>query len=720
MSSSFFARFLLAFVLCSISSALGQSMTTNPGDAAAQSSGAGVRISLQGDVAGYRLAEMLWAIYAQSPDALPVQKLRVGSGSICAILEAANYPPPCEAYYPLIDRINGSSVSRRTLQDQDTVTLPDISIALDKSIRVFSKRDKSEAIQGNELLKNWKEIGAQRIERPDSFAVRFNTYELVVPAPDDDSANALFDQVIRYRSPNVLVNVLSNSMNPEPRLHSYKALPDSSALEKQCSNGTLNDRIHEGLPLFRYLELMEGDQDALAVMKSGLATAATNVPVTLVDTILDEDQKDVTASGSASWSCKWSDFIGSKHHANHLRGLIESAGPLHLFEGVADHVNVTGYSWWKPAEDNPNKLVKGDINRATQLAGLFNESYSASTPIPVFVVATEFEGYSSKAKTASGQLLGPEKRFGRQPEQSVLKARPLLIVSSGQATGEQNGTGESGEGQANNDQYPVALTPTDPHSPQNLGDLENVVVVTACSICSGNSAKLFEKAYYSGANQHMVHIAAPGAEPIVGWVDGKYLSAAGGTSQSAALVAGLAGAMISQFPNIYVSPHVVKTRLQATSRPIPPMEDGSVNPDAAKLTAGIVDPILALLDPNKNWLKQNGKWRDVAVRRWTTDSFDVGTPFAAGSININSSSVLRIVKTREADSYTQRTYSIYIDALQVQGDNSVPGATVDRTDFVTKLGGAGLLLCDGTTVALTKIDDFIVRANGIKSSGCKK
>jgi Subtilase family len=712
----FFSCFFFAgsFLLCLLSPCANAGQATIKSDRQpTQADTLGVRLSFQGGVAGYKLAEVLTTVFQDHPESLKLQSYQIGNSSICGLLQNLNYPPPCDAYYPLIDRINKSSVSKKNLQNEDLVALPSLPIVSDKSIRVFSKLDKGEVVQGNELLRNWHDLGAQRIEAADSFAIKFVTYDLVVPATDDESANVLFEDLVKYRSPNLLINLLTNTINPNPKLHFYfpgSAFPDQGDLKTDCASGALKTRSLEGLPLFRYRELMNGDQDALSLMKAGLTTSPASVTVTLIDTVLDPDQQDMPPSAVSSWSCAWSNFIGSKHHANHLRGIIGSVGPLHLFEGMSDHVSVQGYSWWKPADDHPEKLAKGSTDRGAELAGIFFDSFSASLPIPVFLAATYFEGYSKQAQNPSGQLAGPEKRFGRQPEQSIQKARPLLIVSAGQPDEENS---------EENDNIPVALSPTDPHSPQNLGDLENVVVVTACKVCGGASPKLLDKANFSAAHQHMVHIAAPGADPVVGWIDGASLSAAAGTSQSAALVAGLAASMIGQFPNVYVSGHVVKTRLQATSRPISPLPDGTPNPDATKLAAGIVDPVLALLDPGKHWLKQGGKWKNVTIRKWSTDNLSIGTPSGQGTVSFKTSAVLRVVKTHNADDALQTVYTIYVDPLKAEADDSMPGAAMDRYDFVSKLGNTALVLCDGSNIPLSKTEDLLISVSGVTKNECK-
>jgi subtilase family protein len=668
-----------------------------PVDASPNQQTIGVRISFQGDVVGRNVALVLSRVYEQSPALLKPEQYSPADGdTVCGILQARGYPPPCDDYLPLIDRINQSPVSKRPLA-KTPLTIPGLKLRQNRSIREFSKLDANENKRGNDLLVNWQFLGATRIEArsPNTFAISFTTYNLLVSTEDDSSANALFERLVPYRSLNIVINLLTNGVNPPAKLHGsdYTGFPDSTDVQVDCHTGDLKHKGENGLPVYRYDGLMNGDKDAVQAMKSGLTQSPPETAsVVLIDTVLDSE----IHGALESWSCKWGKFIDSLHHANHLRGIINSAGPINLFEGVADHTQVSNYSWWKPADDNPNKLAKGSTERATDLAEIFNGGYT-SRPLPIYLAATDFDGYSDKLKNSEGQLVAPEKRFGREPEQTILRARPLLIVAAGQ------------------DSAPIALSTVSAHSPQNLGDFENVVVVTACSQC-GPSFELYKQAYFSAQGQRMVHVAAPGVALIAGWIDNDNLGAAGGTSQSAAMVAGVAASMISHFPHIYTDPRSIKIRLQTTSRPMPPLPDGTANPDAAKITAGIVDPILALLDPTKHWLKQNGTWSSVKVRRWSTDNFNVLNT-SRNPASFKSASVLRIINTQRGTATDPTSvFTLYVDELK---NGTGPAGAVQRFDLVSKLGPTTLVLCDGTNVSLPKVDDLIVSMYGITSHDCQ-
>jgi hypothetical protein len=143
-------------------------------------------------------------------------------------------------------------------------------------------------------------------------------------------------------------------------------------------------------------------------------------------------------------------------------------------------------------------------------------------------------------------------------------------------------------------------------SPVNLGDLPNVIVVTACDNCSEGNASVWKDAFFSN---RLVHVAAPGIDVLAPVGPGRF-AVAGGTSQATAIVGGLVGAMINCYPRHYrgnsaqreLLSNVVKERLQYTSRPIFYEPD-----DLKRLAAGVVDPQAALLDPGKTWVKLRGQ-----------------------------------------------------------------------------------------------------------------
>src|SRR5262249_45656983 len=132
-----------------------------------------------------------------------------------------------------------------------------------------------------------------------------------------------------------------------------------------------------------------------------------------------------------------------------------------------------------------------------------------------------------------------------------------------------------------------------------LGDVPNVLVVTSCQDCYSDRPSISHWANYSGIRSSgLVNIAAPGgtdAKRIPAPITEKNYGLAFGTSQSTALVGGLAAAMMACYPGTYSAPSL-KTRLLTTS--LPPLSRDV----AEKISVGIVDASKALLNPNFHWL----------------------------------------------------------------------------------------------------------------------
>lgn len=168
------------------------------------------------------------------------------------------------------------------------------------------------------------------------------------------------------------------------------------------------------------------------------------------------------------------------------------------------------------------------------------------------------------------------------------------------------------------------ITPIMKHSPMNVGDQANVIIVTSCEDCEGADAHLWGPAYYS-KKDGLVALAAPGGtmvNPIPAAATGYQYSEAYGTSQAAAFVGGITAAMLTCYPSAFkMDGRRVKMRLQTTADPMPRPED------AVRVTGGIVNPQRALLDPDKNWIKRGSNdWEEIKEPRWCRDSFVIQDP----------------------------------------------------------------------------------------------
>src|SRR5260370_32579401 len=154
-------------------------------------------------------------------------------------------------------------------------------------------------------------------------------------------------------------------------------------------------------------------------------------------------------------------------------------------------------------------------------------------------------------------------------------------------------------------------------APENMGDCDNVIVVTACLDCKSAAPKIPEWANYSTSG--FVHIAAYGDIVLSTGSDDHLTIVPGGTSPSAAFVAGVASAMVSKWPKTYKDlAWLVKFRLQVTSTP------ALTGTDALKVNAGIMDAEVAFENPERDYLstvEEKNKAKDT--QGWCVDQIEI-------------------------------------------------------------------------------------------------
>ena len=236
--------------------------------------------------------------------------------------------------------------------------------------------------------------------------------------------------------------------------------------------------------------------------------------------------------------------------------------------GVDPDARITWWNWDKPRRRSTVAKKVSDRQADADSRGSF-QIYMFATSWPTGV-------HNSRASRMNDGLA---KRF-------VVQEKPLVVAAAGEADPLKG-------------ELPQDVTFSTAEAPMNLGDQENVIIVTGCSPCVAPSAQLLANANMSAS---FVHVAAP-ARDVLSTASGAKYTKGSGTSQATAFVAGLASAMVSRFPDIYKDAAQVKVRLQATSMPIELIGDPSAT---EKLAAGVIDPAFAILDPRKYWLKTGG------------------------------------------------------------------------------------------------------------------
>jgi subtilisin family serine protease len=285
-------------------------------------------------------------------------------------------------------------------------------------------------------------------------------------------------------------------------------------------------------------------------------------------------------------SCVIDAYKEKENHGTFLAGIVASSENDKIFSGIASRTQLNSIEYVK----NGEAVIDAEARLANYIKSRTPQELSGT----VFLFASEFSKFptdgpkstlmniwSYKNGKPSTQLREKNVRFTKEITEAIRAKRPLFIVAAGQV--------DYGEGEEIHGRVDV--------SPQNLGDQNNVIVVGACENCDG-PATLWSKSNRSPDGK-FVHLLAPGAMAIAGLINDRNIGqVVGGTSSAAAFTAGVAANMLKCYPNTYrFNFSGLKEWMILTSDP-------SMNDDVA---GGKIDPNVAMLDPNANWLKQPNK-----------------------------------------------------------------------------------------------------------------
>lgn len=290
------------------------------------------------------------------------------------------------------------------------------------------------------------------------------------------------------------------------------------------------------------------------------------------------------ANSDAQLACSYQEWA-DQFHGTHLAGIMVSQ---------ASPVSAAGLA--------PNARLASIDNRAHALGDLGStleaRKMRAASARQIFVVASDFprEDWESATFPDGRQRL-------RTPaiNDSIMSGKNILwVVSAGQP---KHAPGEE-------------LSTKDNRSPMNLGDMDNVIVVTACERCLEEDPDIAQWANFS---RDLVSVAAPGGtagEDVYSTASTNAYSKNYGTSQSAAFVAGLAAAMYSC--NSQLDALSVKKRLEATSTPVIVPYSSARD---TRVRAGVINAAAALRDPRFGWLRTlsrgDGKFTNIS---WCVES----------------------------------------------------------------------------------------------------
>lgn len=323
-------------------------------------------------------------------------------------------------------------------------------------------------------------------------------------------------------------------------------------------------------------------------------------------------------------------------HGTYMAGIIASQPNGFGLIGIYPNADILSVNWDEIISPlNPNDRE----NIISEFAdGIHARSERYYTPpfssMPIFVFATEWK-FRDKLTKENDRFDSTEQETPdvlREVAAAIKNSRPLVIVAAGQP--------ETGEGQK--------FSTLSPEGPRNLGDLENVIVVTAIgdeADAADGRPGLWRNANSIDPNdpQKLIHVAAPGLRilstiPNTSADQAAFYAVASGTSQATAFVAGVVASMVAAYPERYRDPRYVKTRLQVTSNPFLKKADGG------KLAAGMVDFNLAMHDPSKDWFKKKGEASYTAVSnlKWLRETINL--PVSQNQVvTVRTKKIFRIV-----------------------------------------------------------------------------
>lgn len=670
-----------------------------------QAINSGVLVSFEGGNVGESIAQVLQRLI--DINALPDENYTVQpKDTICSLLDRRGYPPPCPPLLKILDQLNLSKrLSTRTLQPGEIIKLPALEVRSAVAIKPVPGGVQREVgdcvppVSSDRLLKNWSRLQPRVVDCvPGSIGkqslvsiVQYRAYQLLIPTSNDDLSLRLLNDLETNNNPNIRFDLIPHSL-PAGTLNQLR---NSEQLRDACAKGLANN------PPYIYSELFDYDHDAVPTVREGLAPGGVAktprpVPIYLIDTDVARAPNLYPAYGDTApglpWNCRWKTPFLSRYHATHLASLIASQDNGYGFRSLASNTVIFPYIWNIVKDDD--SLVAASRSRHIELQQSISINADAIPGMSraIYVAATSFD--LIKLKPIGAKLSREELRWEESVPKSIKTSPSLFIFSAGQA--------EKGEA-------PVELSTTSVLTPQHLGDLPNVIVVTACTDCSRTKTNLMPEAHFGSGINPIVHVAAPGGTPIPGWVTAEEIGAGSGTSQATALVAGVAAAMLGAWPDGYSSSQAIKSRLQVTSRPIPPNGDGSTNPAASKIAAGVVDPFLALLDPTRHWLKQGGTWQSVKIRAVNPKLVQFVDDDGAHS-QIASLALRRIVTMPNGAQVA------YInDAIE----HNTPLGTVQRIGPTRVDDAATLILCDNPkALPLSSVQDLIIALGGVRPNEC--
>jgi hypothetical protein len=617
-------------------------------------------VRFEGGQVGVNVARVLQALARGGHVATaPVAMAR--GRNVCQVYGGAlGLPGGCtREVVALAQQLNPSLRSVEKLQPGQQVLVPEASLKPYEYSVKLDRRVADDRTQIAQKVASADDLLVRQEARADGTTVLvLRGYELRVPVESDGDLEALARSLAPLRSANVILTTRYQS----PRTHKLYSFQDPNRYFDECRQGQAasGSEAHLGLLLSKApaqcTPTCQGDACPEVILVDTPVSHHFDLQAAMLP------RPSPMALPSPGPRCR-QEALRAEEHGTHLAGIIAAGQNQFGLVGVNPAAQIV---------DLPRSLGDDEVFN-------YMRDRSDKPGLPVYVFASNWED--------GPPLPDDNARIANYALALVIKGlRPLVIAAAGN------------EGQEINDRWP--------RGPMNLGDLPNVVVVGACEKCAARPTLLRE----SNRSARKVHLVAPG-KSVPSTVGAGDYAVADGTSPATAFVAGVASAMLSCYPRYYGTPDRLKTRLQVTSEPFAAEPPGRPRADAG-IAAGVLDPALALRDPDRDWVKESGGSHTAqTVRRWLTNEIvvlDPVTPDNVPNSPVRTGDVLRVVQVPGATDDGPRQWVVY-KRVPFDGNNDHLGAVIRvGPGRIRDLDRKVLEVCGGRELRLADLEDVVL------------
>jgi hypothetical protein len=534
----------------------------------------------------------------------------------------------------LANELNATDYRKRKLNIGDEVIYPDAPFTQytwTKTFNLKSERDQNELSQ---LRRNWKHVIKGEGEQTNEIVqLELVGYRLVLDAGTKEKLAESKAALAELPSgKNIVLSFPQSRNSGQPRFFSTSRSQEDPVSHRDirpaerwwkdcCETSELLDKGVQGWE-GAYINL----KDVPTLQQNCVGDLCPEI--VLLDQPVDASHPDIAAaiiddSGEGSSAPSLVDegtkkqkitegsFDRNTEHGTHLAGIIASQDNDFGLIGVNPRARIYSINW-------PVLRLKELYELADKI-----QERALRTKFQIWVFASEWNLDLKKdvLPEVGDQQFSGDTRFQDLRAKRIKGTVSLWVVSAGDST------------------FGRAISRSDQTAPMNLGDLPNVIVVTACVGCYTKSPHLMPGANFSLVGERAVHIAGPGEE-VASTVFGGMYAKGKGTSQATAFVAGVASLMTSGYPNHYHNaPYKIKFRLQVTSRPL------LSGAESSRVSAGILDPGLALLNPDDNFVDANtGSLAEFKPTNWCAKNLEFRDT-SGTTLIISTKKIRRIFRT---------------------------------------------------------------------------